>query len=325
MLRNIVPGRRRPVRPLDQEAEKGLLLGGKEHHQRRFPARYQPRAVDFLTHREGNLDPLAGLVSGHQITVPDEPFLRGAVAGPPERDASPRRGPGTGPAARLGGDGALQHRGGDLVPADSHPLDAPQEQQRPEPEPGQRGGDLRGGSGRGKIAPVEGKDEQGLARGASRRDGNRADVALDPEMLARAVHAGRLRVRVDRLESDAEPADRRQVPGLRGIADPADAPDVGVGEGPAIVPHLKAIVEELKREFPRAGILGILDQLEDEVRPVAVQLPEKIEHGRVRAVPGDVLRTDLFVVSGHQRPPRAAYGTLSPPGPAGRVSRKSQR
>src|SRR5260370_12298748 len=99
------------------------------------------------------------------------------------------------------------------------------------------------------------------------------------------------------------------------MSDPADAPDVGVGEGPAIVPYLQPILEELKSQLPRADVLGILDQLENEMGPVAVQLPEEIEHGCVRAVPGDVLRTDLVVVSGHRRPPRAAYGTLKPGSP----------
>src|SRR5713226_7795489 len=102
------------------------------------------------------------------------------------------------------------------------------------------------------------------------------------------------------------------------MSDPADAPDVGVGEGPAIVPYLQPILEELKSQLPRADVLGILDQLENEMRPVAVQLPEEIEHGCVRAVPGDVLRTDLVVVSGHRRPPRAAYGTLKPGSPEAR-------
>src|SRR5216683_1698584 len=102
------------------------------------------------------------------------------------------------------------------------------------------------------------------------------------------------------------------------MSDPADAPDVGVGEGPAIVPYLQPILEELKSQLPLADVLGILDQLENEMRPVAVQLPEEIEHGCIRAVPGDVLRTDLVVVSGHRRPPRAAYGTLKPGSPEAR-------
>ena len=74
-------------------------------------------------------------------------------------------------------------------------------------------------------------------------DGHRrADVVLDPEMLARAVDVRGLGVRIDRLEPDAEPADRRQVPGFRGLPDAADAPNVGFGEGPAVMPYLQAIV-----------------------------------------------------------------------------------
>ena len=66
------------------------------------------------------------------------------------------------------------------------------------------------------------------------------------------------------------------------------------------MPYLQAIVEELEGQLGRARVLRVLDQLEDEVRALAVELPEQVQHRRVPAVPGDVLVTDLRVV-GRQR------------------------
>src|SRR5215475_7696164 len=61
-----------------------------------------------------------------------------------------------------------------------------------------------------------------------------------------------------------------------------------------------------------------MEKLVQELGPVAVQLAEQREHGRVSPVPGDVPGPDRVVVSGHQRPPGAAYGT---PRPAARHDR----
>ena len=86
---------------------------------------------------------------------------------------------------------------------------------------------------------------------------------------------------------------------LSALADPADAAHVGLGEGPAVMPQLQPVLEQLEGQLGRAGVLGVLDQLEDEVGALAVQLPEQVQHGRVPAVPGDVLLADLLVVGWH--------------------------
>src|SRR6185437_9870181 len=86
-----------------------------------------------------------------------------------------------------------------------------------------------------------------------------------PEMLARTVDARSLGVRVHRLETDAELADLREISGLPTLADSADATNVGFGEGPTIMPHLQPIFKEFEGQLRRADILGVLDQLEDEV------------------------------------------------------------
>ncbi len=74
------------------------------------------------------------------------------------------------------------------------------------------------------------------------------------------------------------------------------------------MPYLKTIFEELEDQLARASVLGILNQLEDEVRALAVQVSEQIEDCRVPAVPRDVLRTDLLVISGHRRHPTGLPG-----------------
>jgi hypothetical protein len=162
----------------------------------------------------------------------------------------------------------------------------------------QGGGDLRGGGRRGDGVVVEREDEESPGpQLIARIHRKRADVLLDPEMLARAVDTGGPGVRVHRLEPDAELADLREISGLPALADPADAADVGFGEGPAVVRHFQPIVKQLEGQLGRPGVLGVLDQLEDEVGALAVELPEQIEHGRVPAVAGDVLAADLLVVS----------------------------
>src|SRR6202035_963837 len=71
------------------------------------------------------------------------------------------------------------------------------------------------------------------------------------------------------------------------------------GEGTAVVPHLEPVREKPEAQLGRAGVLGVLDQLEDEVRALAVQLAEQFESGGVPAVAADVLLADLLVVGGH--------------------------
>jgi hypothetical protein len=43
------------------------------------------------------------------------------------------------------------------------------------------------------------------------------------------------------------------------------------------MPHLQAIFKEFEGQLRRADILGVLDQLEDEVGALAVELPEQIQ------------------------------------------------
>src|SRR6202035_2822975 len=121
------------------------------------------------------------------------------------------------------------------------------------------------------------------------------DVTLDPEVLRPAEDPRAVGVGIDRLEADPEPADLGQVLGLRALPDPADAAHVIRREGTAVVPDLEPAGEELERHLARAGILGVLDQLEDEMRSVAVELAEQLEHGCIPAVAGNVVRADLVI------------------------------
>ncbi len=138
------------------------------------------------------------------------------------------------------------------------------------------------------------------AGSAERLHGIGPDVLLDPEILGAAVDPRTVGVGVDRLEADAELADLGQVIRLGALTDAADAADVGHGEVAPVVPDLQPIGEKGERQVGRAGVLSVLDQLEDEVRALAVELAEQFEHGRVPAVAGDVLRPDLVILSGHQ-------------------------
>src|SRR6202035_5429796 len=183
---------------------------------------------------------------------------------------------------------------------DTQAFDVPEEQQGSGLDPVQGGGDLRSGDRRRDSVMVEREDEKSPGRGLIHRIRIiRPDVILDPEMLARTVDARGLGVRVHRFETDAELADLREISGLPPLADPADATDVGFSEGPAIVVHLQAIFKKLEGQLGRAGVLSVLDQLEDEVGALAVELPEQVEHGRVPAVPRDVLLADPLIVGWH--------------------------
>src|SRR5579859_918066 len=100
---------------------------------------------------------------------------------------------------------------------------------------------MRGG--RGHRVVVEGEDEQ-RAAAVYRVERERADVVLDPEVLALAVDVRGFRVRVDRLEADAELADLGEVLVAAGHA--ADGTDVGRGERATVVTDLKAVLEQGK-------------------------------------------------------------------------------
>jgi hypothetical protein len=81
--------------------------------------------------------------------------------------------------------------------------------------------------------------------------------------------------------------------------DPGHAAHVGLGERPAVVPDLQPVGEQPELQPGGARILGVLDQLEDEVGALAVEVAEQIQHGGVPAVAGDVLVADLLVVRWH--------------------------
>ncbi len=324
---DVVAGRRSPVRTLDQEAEEGLLFRREEHGQRGVVTRDDPARL----HAESDLDPLRRMAE--DLTVPDQPLLAPAAPAPAlgHRDATKRAGLAFRPLLRDQAlrdralrdralrdralqdralqdralrDRALQDRPGDPDAPDAQPPDVRQEQQDPRLDRVQGRGYLPHGDRGGHAVVVEGEDEQGPVCGLTQRvDGKRPDVHLDPEVLARTVDARGLRVRVHRLEADAELPDLGEVSGFAALADPADAADVRFGEGPAVVPHFQAIFKQLEGQVGRASVLGVLDQLEDEVGALAVQLPEQIQHSGVPAVPGDVLVADLLVVGWHRSPP----------------------
>ena len=286
-LTDVVAGRRHPVGTLDQETEE--RLPSRWGRTRSAASGHTPRAGSLDL--EGDLDRCRQAAEVLDLAGPDQPLLAPPSAA--QRHAPPRI---------LPGDRPLDDRLGHPGAAGPQPLDASQEQQGAGLDRAQRRGDLPDGGRGGHRVVVEGEDEERPAR-KQRLRRERPDVVLDPEVLAAAVNARALRVGVYRLEADAELPDRGEVPALPALADPADAADVGLGEGPPVVPQLQAVLEELEGQLGRARVLGVLDQLEDEVGALAVKLPEQVEHGGVPAVPGDVLLADLGVVSRHRRPP----------------------
>ena len=129
---NVVAGRRRPVRALHQEAEERLLLGREGHDERRAVTRHQTPLAEGAFGPEGDLDRRRQL---HGLTVPGQPLLgRPAAAG--QRDPPPRAGPGH--------HRPLDDRSRHPCAPRPQPLDAPQEQQDPGPDRGQRRRDLPG-------------------------------------------------------------------------------------------------------------------------------------------------------------------------------------
>src|SRR6202012_5520381 len=96
-----------------------------------------------------------------------------------------------------------------------------------------------------------------------------------------------------------EAADLGQVRGLGALADSAPPAHVGLGERAPVVLGLQPVRVQGEGQLGRAGVLGVLDQLENEVGAVAVQVAQQVQNRGVPAVPGDVLRADHAVVGGH--------------------------
>src|SRR5581483_77232 len=114
-------------------------------------------------------------------------------------------------------------------------------------------------------------------------------AAVDPRLAG---------VRVHRLEADAELPDLGQR--LVAARHAADGHDVCRGERPAVVADLEPVVVQGEAQLGGASVLGVLDQLEDEVGALRVQAPEQVQYGRIPAVPRDVLLANLLIIGGHQ-------------------------
>ena len=281
--------------PWTTNPRKVSFCGRKEHDQRRGLAPDQPPGVNLRAQREGDLDSLIGPAECRKLPFPDEPLL---VASAERTPAGQRNAPA---GVRPGGRRPFQH---DLLDqsAAADPLDAAQKQQGLDTDGAKGCGDLLDGDSRGDFGAVEGEYENGPRFGwrlgpAVHRIG--PDVLLDHGILGPAADPRAVGIRVNRLEPDAELADLGQVIRFAALADPADAADVSDREVAPVVPHLEAIGEEREGQVGRTGVLGVLDQLEDEVRALAVELPEQFEYGRVPAVAGDIFRPDLVIISGH--------------------------
>ena len=168
---DVVPGRRGPVGPLDQEAEEGLLLGREERGQRRGSHRCDPLAHQ----QERDLDPLPRVARDR--TLPGEPLLPPPVPGHRHAPGRPR------PLRQLMlGDRAVQHRVRRARPAGPQPLDVPQEQQDPGLERAQRRRDFPRRDLGGHRVMVEREHEQRLGQRLGRRIHRVGpDEVLDPE------------------------------------------------------------------------------------------------------------------------------------------------
>ena len=107
--------------------------------------------------------------------------------------------------------------------------------------------------------------------------------------------------RVDRLESDPEPSDLRQ--SLSTLRDSANPTDVVLVERHPEVRHAQAALGKLERHLSRSlplrpaseRVLGILEQLVDEMR--AVPVPVGKEH---RSVPANVRFVSALVVPAYR-------------------------
>jgi hypothetical protein len=215
-------------------------------------------------------------------------------------------------------------RGAPHVDAGGAALDAPvdlvdvsEEQQRAGTEVLEAVGDLLL---RAAVARLEGQDDLGLACGAGRRRHHlRLDVVLDGEVLVARVNLGAVRERVDRLEADAEAADGVLV--LRALRDAADAAHVSLVERPPEVRELQPAGRQREGDAPRSArvaasterVLGVLEQLEDEVRAVVVAVGEqhRPDAADVGAVARSVLVADGSVVRGRHHRPSARSPSIS--------------
>lgn len=100
----------------------------------------------------------------------------------------------------------------------------------------------------------------------------RADELLDPEVLVAGVDDRRLGVGEHGLEPDPETTDRGQVLRLRPISDPAHPSHVTLVEQPSVVDHLEPVVEHPELQPLGLYVLGVLDELKDEVGALRIQL-----------------------------------------------------
>lgn len=132
------------------------------------------------------------------------------------------------------------------------------------------------------------------------------------EILVAGVNFRAVGERVDRLEADAEPANREFV--LCALGDATYATHVGLIERPAEVGARQASRGQLERDLarpdrvatPTQRVFGVLKQFEDEVRPVVVAIGQqhRADPTDVGAVAPPVLVADRLVVGCHPLPPR---------------------
>ncbi len=129
----------------------------------------------------------------------------------------------------------------------------------------------RGGRARLVEAASQGQDQRravggevGRARAEFLGDGDVGDL----EAPGVGVYAGAFGDFVDRLQADAEEADLLFA--LGGLADGADADEVAGVEGVAVVPDHDAGAVEDHAPGARRGVLGVLEELDQEVAGVGV-------------------------------------------------------
>ena len=143
-----------------------------------------------------------------------------------------------------------------------------------------------------------------------RRYLGRIDEGFDSEMIMTRVNFRAIRIGVHGLESNSELPDFGEF--LAAIDDPANASHVGFIEGIAVVPDQQGIILDVEGHTPRLGgdfppgqgILGVLQDFEDEVGAVIVEASQ--EQGAVHpdALPviGPVFFADRGVVARHRSP-----------------------
>jgi hypothetical protein len=90
-------------------------------------------------------------------------------------------------------------------------------------------------------------------------------------VLIPGVDFGAFRVGVDRLETNTELSDLRQIPFFCTFPDPADAANVSFIELPTIMQYLQSIREKFERYLAGSDVFGVLKQLKDEVRAIGIE------------------------------------------------------